>query len=58
LHSMPKSIISDRDRVFTSAFWRELFCLTGTKLCLSSSYHLQTDGATERVNQSLLGKQL
>jgi transposase InsO family protein len=53
LHSMPKSIISNRDRVFTSAFWRELFRLVGTKLCLSSSYHPQTDGATERVNQSL-----
>jgi hypothetical protein len=53
LHSMPQSIISDRDRVFTSAFWRELFRLADTKLCLSSSYHPQTDGATERVNQSL-----
>jgi hypothetical protein len=53
LHSMPLSIISDRDPIFTSAFWRELFCLTGTKLRLSSSYHPQTDGQTERVNQSL-----
>jgi transposase InsO family protein len=53
LHSMPLSIISDRDRIFTSAFWRELFHLTGTKLHLSSSYHPQTDGQTERVNQSL-----
>jgi transposase InsO family protein len=53
LHSMPLSIISDRDRVFTSTFWRELFRLTGTKLRLSSSYHPQTDGQTERVNQSL-----
>jgi transposase InsO family protein len=53
LHSMPLSIISDRDRIFTSAFWRELFRLTGTKLRLSSSYHPQTDGQTGRVNQSL-----
>jgi transposase InsO family protein len=53
LHSMPLSIVLDRDRVFTSTLWRELFRLTGTKLCLSSTYHPQTDGQTERVNQSL-----
>jgi transposase InsO family protein len=53
LHSMPLSIVSDRDHVFTSTFWRELFYLTGTKLHLSSSYHPQTDGQTEHVNQSL-----
>ena len=53
LHSMPQSIVSDRDRVFTSRFWRELAAKTGTKLRMSSSYHPQTDGATERVNQCL-----
>jgi transposase InsO family protein len=53
LHSMPLSIVSDRDPVFTSTFWKELFRLTGTQLRLSSSYHPQTDGTTERVNQSL-----
>lgn len=53
LHGLPKSIISDRDRIFTSAVWRELFKLTDTKLLMSSSYHSQTDRQTERINQCL-----
>jgi hypothetical protein len=39
--------------VFTSGFWQHLFHLTDTKLCLSSSYHPQSDGQTERLNQCL-----
>lgn len=53
LHGLPQCIISDRDRVFTSAVWRELFRLTDTQLIMSSSYHPQTDGQTERLNQCL-----
>lgn len=49
------AIISDRDRIFTSAVWQELFKLSKTQLRLSSSYHPQTDGQTERVNQCLEG---
>jgi hypothetical protein len=51
LHGMPVSI--DRDRVFTSKFWQLLFSLAGAALRMSYSYHPQTDGQTERVNQCL-----
>lgn len=53
LHGMPSSIISDRDPKFTSHFWRALHEALGTELRLSSAYHPQTDGQTERTNQSL-----
>ena len=39
LHGLPKTIISDRDRVFTSSVWQQLFRLSDTKLMISSSYH-------------------
>jgi hypothetical protein len=55
LHGLPKAIIFDRDLVFTSKLWQELFRLTNTKLLMSSAYHPQTDDQTERLNQCLEG---
>ncbi|CAJ2668539.1 unnamed protein product [Trifolium pratense] len=53
LHGIPTSIISDRDPRFTSRFWESLQEALGTKLRLSSAYHPQTDGQSERTIQSL-----
>ncbi|KAJ9531466.1 hypothetical protein QJQ45_006912 [Haematococcus lacustris] len=52
-HGLPEAIISDRDPKFTSDFWTSLFHLTGTRLLLSSAYHPQTDGQTERANRTV-----
>ncbi|RZB46805.1 Transposon Ty3-I Gag-Pol polyprotein [Glycine soja] len=53
LHGIPSSIVSDRDPRFTSRFWTSLHEALGTKLKLSSTYHPQTDGQTERTIQTL-----
>ncbi|KAM1291076.1 hypothetical protein ACFX2H_018035 [Malus domestica] len=53
LHGMPNSIMSDRDPVFTSAFWKELFKLQNSSLCMSSGYHPQSDGQSEVMNRCL-----
>jgi len=46
---VPEGIISDRDKLFTSQFWRSLADICGFKLKLSTSYHPQTDGLAERA---------
>ena len=52
-HGIPESIISDRDKLFTSNYWTTLMAAIGTKKKLSTAYHPQTDGQTERTNQTM-----
>nr|GEX07259.1 putative reverse transcriptase domain-containing protein [Tanacetum cinerariifolium] len=52
-HGVPISIISDRDSKFTSRFWRSLQEALGTRLDMSTAYHPQTNGQSERTIQTL-----
>ena len=49
--SLPNEIISDRDKLFASKFWQALTKQLGLNHKLSTGYHPQTDGQTERMNQ-------
>ncbi|GKC70783.1 putative reverse transcriptase domain-containing protein [Tanacetum coccineum] len=52
-HSVPISIISDRDSQFISRFWQSLQSALGTQLDMSMTYHPETDGQSERTIQTL-----
>jgi len=55
LHGLPTEIISDMDAKFSGEFWESLCKLLGIKRKMSTAYHPQTDGQTERTNQVLEG---
>jgi hypothetical protein len=53
LHGPPIAIVTDRDKIFTSKLWQDIFKSMKVSLHYSSAYHPQTDGQTKRVNQCL-----
>ena len=52
-HGTQREIVSDRDTLFTSAFWEELTASLGTKLAMSIALHPASDGQTETTNRTL-----
>jgi Chromo (CHRromatin Organisation MOdifier) domain len=52
-HGLPTDIVSDRGHLFTSKFWSSLCSALGIHSNLSTAYHPETDGQTERINQIL-----
>jgi hypothetical protein len=53
-NGLPLDIVSDRDKLFVSRFWKALHTLTGIKLKMSSTYHPETDGMSERTNKTII----
>jgi len=52
-HGTPTDIVSDRDSQFTSGTWKEFLRELGTRPRMSTAFHPQTDGQTERLNQTI-----
>jgi hypothetical protein len=53
LHGLPSNLISDRDPRFTSSFWKSVWKQLGTSLSMSTAFHPESDGQTERQNRTL-----
>jgi len=54
LFGLPRSIVSDRDKLFTSHFWKELHRLLDIRLKMSTTAHPETDGSSERSNKTAI----
>jgi hypothetical protein len=52
-NGLPREIISDRDKLLVSQFWKALHKLTGVKLKMSTAWHPETDGASEQTNKTV-----
>jgi len=52
-HGLPTDIVSDRDSRFTSEIWKEFLRLSGIRPWMSTAFHPQTDGQTERLNHTI-----
>lgn len=50
----PREIISDRDKIFMSKLWRGLMKMSGIKHKMSTAFHPETDGASERTNKTII----
>lgn len=53
IHGIPRDIVSDRGPQFSSRFWKEFCTILGASVSLTSGYHPQSNGQTERMNQEL-----
>ncbi len=53
IHGLSMDVVSDRGPQFVSKFWREFCYLLGATVSLSSGFHSQSNGQTERANQDL-----
>ncbi|GAA5944073.1 hypothetical protein JCM1841_001868 [Sporobolomyces salmonicolor] len=54
LFGLPERVVSDRDKLFTSKFWRVLHSRLGISLQLSTTFHPETDGRSERTNKTVV----